>query len=45
MKNPTQYGVSLFTSKPVKTISLISQLSVIQTDLEVRESGMISADF
>jgi hypothetical protein len=45
MKNPTHYCLFLFTGRPVKTISLKAQLSMISTDLTERESGMISAKF
>jgi hypothetical protein len=45
MKNTIQYAVSLFTNKPVEKISLKPQLSVISTDLALREPGMISANF
>jgi hypothetical protein len=45
MKNPTHYCLFLFTGRPVKTISLKTQLSIISTDLTAKESGMISAKF
>jgi hypothetical protein len=45
MKNPTHYCLFLFTGRPVKTIPLKTQLSIISTDLTAKESGMISAKF
>jgi hypothetical protein len=43
MKYPTHYCLILFTGRPVKTISLKTQLSMISVDFADRKSGMISA--
>ena len=43
MKHPTHYCLFLFTGRPVKTISLKTQLSMISVDFADRKPGMISA--